>query len=290
MFRACAAEPFAGRQIDGQLADFRLARQSATWRPRASFGGVRSVDKGRSGSSRVFVLSIERTRGATPRLTALRARRMSLSHRNHTSMARMGESSLSTVLRAITARDRARPARRDPRLPRPRGRDRTRLRGQCVCPLRPIRSIRARAPGSTCARRPAQVQASTPAARGVERRAAIKAVHPDEDRPGFGCAPAAKHRALSFHTASPQISGDPEVGAQAHQSVLLFSIRSDRSTASPPPLWGRTKEGGRAVLRDKRAATHSIISQVRETPHPGPPPQEGAGAQTPTILTKCNML
>jgi hypothetical protein len=57
-----------------------------------------------------------------------------------------------------------------------------------------------------------------------------------------------------------------------------------------PPLWGRTKEGGRAVLRDKRAAAHSIISPVGATPHPGPPPQEGAGALTPSILPKCSRL
>jgi hypothetical protein len=33
-------------------------------------------------------------------------------------------------------------------------------------------------------------------------------------------------------------------------------------------LWGRTEEGGRAVLRDKPTMAHSIISSVRATPHP----------------------
>jgi hypothetical protein len=75
-----------------------------------------------------------------------------------------------------------------------------------------------------------------------------------------------------------------------HQSALLLGLRGDRPTASPPPLWGTTKEGGRAVLRDKRAAAHSIISPVRATPRPGPPPQEGAGALTPSILPKCSRL
>ena len=42
-------------------------------------------------------------------------------------------------------------------------------------------------------------------------------------------------------------------------------------------MWGRIKEGGRAVLRDWRAG-HPTISTVRATPHPYPPPQEGAGA------------
>ena len=55
-------------------------------------------------------------------------------------------------------------------------------------------------------------------------------------------------------------------------------------------LWGRIKEGGRAVLRVKRAAAHSIVSPVRATPHPCPPPQEGAGALTPSILPKCKRL
>jgi hypothetical protein len=48
--------------------------------------------------------------------------------------------------------------------------------------------------------------------------------------------------------------------------------------AFPPPLWGRTKEGGRAALRDKSAAVRSIISSVRATPHPLPAPTSGAGA------------
>jgi hypothetical protein len=69
-----------------------------------------------------------------------------------------------------------------------------------------------------------------------------------------------------------------------------LGLRGDRSAASSPPLWGRTKERGRAVLRDKQAAAHSIISPVGAIPHPGPPPQEGAGALTPSILPKCSRL
>src|SRR6202046_801732 len=41
-------------------------------------------------------------------------------------------------------------------------------------------------------------------------------------------------------------------------------------TAKPvaPPLWGRTEEGGRAVLRDEPARGRSIISPVPATPPP----------------------
>jgi hypothetical protein len=56
------------------------------------------------------------------------------------------------------------------------------------------------------------------------------------------------------------------------------------------PLVGEDRGGGRAVLRDKLAMAHSIISTVRATPHPCPPPQEGAGALTSSILSKCSRL
>ena len=73
-----------------------------------------------------------------------------------------------------------------------------------------------------------------------------------------------------------------ETGPTVRDTMLR--LRRERLGASPPPLWGRNKEGGRTVLRDKRAAEHSIISSVRATPHPCPPPQEGAGALTASIL------
>ena len=31
-------------------------------------------------------------------------------------------------------------------------------------------------------------------------------------------------------------------------SLLLLRLREDRSVSPPPPLWGRTEEGGRAAL------------------------------------------
>ncbi len=58
------------------------------------------------------------------------------------------------------------------------------------------------------------------------------------------------------------------------------------SDAPPPPLWGRIKEGGRAVLCGKGAAARSRVSSVHATPHPCPPPQEGVGALTASILPK----
>jgi hypothetical protein len=55
----------------------------------------------------------------------------------------------------------------------------------------------------------------------------------------------------------------------------LLSLRGDRPDASPPLLWGRIKEGGRAVLRDKGAAPHSTLSSVCATPHPTRPHKRG---------------
>ena len=57
----------------------------------------------------------------------------------------------------------------------------------------------------------------------------------------------------------------------------------------PPPLRGRIKEGGHAVLGEKRAVSHSVIALVCATPHPCPPPQEGAGALTPSILRQAKL-
>ena len=47
--------------------------------------------------------------------------------------------------------------------------------------------------------------------------------------------------------------------------IIVFSILSPQF---PPPMWGRTEEGGRAVLRDEPAMAHSTIFTVRATPHP----------------------
>jgi hypothetical protein len=47
--------------------------------------------------------------------------------------------------------------------------------------------------------------------------------------------------------------------------IIVFSILSPQF---PPPMWGRTEEGGRAVLRNEPAMAHSTIFTVRATPHP----------------------
>jgi hypothetical protein len=74
--------------------------------------------------------------------------------------------------------------------------------------------------------------------------------------------------AASVAFADPLPPLEPSLGGEMRTLAPFASqIIRDRSAASPPPLWGRIKEGGRAVLRNKRAA-HSIISSVRTTPHP----------------------
>src|SRR6185437_10227710 len=69
--------------------------------------------------------------------------------------------------------------------------------------------------------------------------------------------------------------------------TLGLELTRDCRDASPPTpgrrlrapgrrlLRGRIKGGGRAVLQDKGAATHSIFSSVRATPHPFPPHERG---------------
>jgi hypothetical protein len=77
------------------------------------------------------------------------------------------------------------------------------------------------------------------------------------------------------------LSGDENFG-------LEFTLGSSRRVSSP--LRRRTKEGGRAVLRDVRTARYALASSARATPYPSPPLQEGAGALTPSILPECSRL
>lgn len=51
--------------------------------------------------------------------------------------------------------------------------------------------------------------------RPVERRTAVQVIDFHENSAGFRRAAAAKDRARPFHSASTQIGGDPNVGAQA---------------------------------------------------------------------------
>ena len=92
-------------------------------------------------------------------------------------------------------------------------------------------------------------------------------------------------------TSRPDPKPWPMAGASSRPcSTVMQSPMANHLCESRSPQGGRIKEGGRAVLRDEPAMAYSIISTVRPTPHPRPPPQEGAGALTPSILPKCSRL
>jgi len=84
--------------------------------------------------------------------------------------------------------------------------------------------------------------------------------------------------------------GPARRGPDGRLAPSALEFTPNRPTAPPTPLWGRTEEGGRAVLCDEPATAHLIISSIRATPHPCPPPQEGAGALTPSIPSERSRL
>jgi hypothetical protein len=91
--------------------------------------------------------------------------------------------------------------------------------------------------------------------------------------------------ATSFAFADPQPTPGltaSDVGAEM-QMLASFAPEFTRGSVGgvSSPLWGRIKVGGRATLRNKGAATPATM--VRATPHPRPPPQEGAGALAPSV-------
>ena len=53
--------------------------------------------------------------------------------------------------------------------------------------------------------------------------------------------------------------------------------RAALARARAQALVGEDQGGGRAILRDRSAAAHSIISSARATPHPRPPPHRASG-------------
>ena len=53
--------------------------------------------------------------------------------------------------------------------------------------------------------------------RSIERGASVQMIDLDENSAGLRSAAAAEDRAYPFHSASPQIGGDPNVGAQAQR-------------------------------------------------------------------------
>ena len=91
---------------------------------------------------------------------------------------------------------------------------------------------------------------------------------------------------IAYGGEFPEFVADYLAAAEARpslrQTALEITDASLRRVSSP--LAGEGQGGGRAVLCDKGAATRPIISSASATPHPCPPPQEGAGALTASIL------
>ena len=73
-----------------------------------------------------------------------------------------------------------------------------------------------------------------------------------------------------------QIVGIPLENASA-VAVVPRAIGRRRS---PPPLWGRTKDGGRARLR--KLFIDALRGERSATPHPFPPPQGGGERAEPS--------
>jgi hypothetical protein len=73
----------------------------------------------------------------------------------------------------------------------------------------------------------------------------------------------------------------------AERFSLEFMHGSLRRVSSP--LVGRIEEGGHAVLRGKRAATHSVVSPACATPTPARPHNRGRVRQR-TDSGECNAL
>jgi hypothetical protein len=63
---------------------------------------------------------------------------------------------------------------------------------------------------------------------------------------------------------------------------MLTHSQSWPARKSPPPLWGRVREGGRAELSESSQQS-ATISKVCATPLPGPPPQGGRGFKSDAV-------
>jgi hypothetical protein len=59
----------------------------------------------------------------------------------------------------------------------------------------------------------------------IERRPPVQMIDFDENRAGFRGAATAEDRARPFHSASTQIGGDPDVGAQAQRASVPLRAR-----------------------------------------------------------------
>ena len=85
------------------------------------------------------------------------------------------------------------------------------------------------------------------------------------------------HRRRQKEVGQPSFEGFRIV---LERAAFGFTREPARRVSSP--LVGEDQEGGRAVLRDKRAAAHSISPRSGRPPT-RPAPQEGAGRPTPSI-------
>src|SRR6185437_6941138 len=119
----------------------------------------------------------------------------------------------------------------------------------------------------------------------------VPRLHRDPAQDPAQCGEAAGVSGASF-AAGVETALKPFALDFTHGSLRCVSspTRAALARARAQALVGEDQGGGRAVLRGEEAAAHSIISSVRATPHPCPPPQEGAGALTPSIPSKCSTL
>jgi probable rRNA maturation factor len=113
----------------------------------------------------------------------------------------------------------------------------------------------------------------------------------------MACVAASGFEAPEGAQVSLLLTDDAEVralnakwrGQDKSTNVLSFPCagpdRLPRSPTSPPPLWGRIKVGGRADLDRVTVEGADQSSEASATPHPCPPPQEGAGAPAAAVST-----
>ena len=72
----------------------------------------------------------------------------------------------------------------------------------------------------------------------------------------------------------------PASEALSKSRGLVRGIQGNRAKRSPPPLWGRIKEGGRA--RPRKLFIDALRGERSATPHPCPPPQGGRERAEPS--------
>src|SRR5208337_4949347 len=89
-----------------------------------------------------------------------------------------------------------------------------------------------------------------------------------------------------FHDALPDASGVPGISLlHAANSGDDARTRRLQRNGFPPPLWGRAREGGRAMLL-RLSGRKSQIGKRGATPHPIPPPQGGRERARPLFWSR----